>query len=214
MVGLVDEVSLTLFERLADRLCHDFASSAQAVASGFDLLREAQNPAEREEAEGFLAEAVATQRARIGYARRAYGPASTAVAASELELLVQALFANIRPNFDWQVTSAALEPAAGRSLLILAQLATDILAAGGLARLSERSEGQRQWVELDAEGPRAKLRDELRSGLTGTQSETGHGGRWAQGAFVRSLVVVAGGELGLEERPLGVRIWLNLPPGA
>lgn len=204
---------MILIERLADRLCHDFASSAQAVASGFDLLREALDANEREEAEAFLAEAVAAQRVKIAYARRAYGPAPAAADPAELELLVQPLFADVRPDLDWRVTASA-GPASSRALLVLAQLATDILAAGGLARLSLLDEDDSQVVELDTEGPRPMLRDEARSGLTGVASEAGFGGRWSQGAFVRYLAVSAGGEIGLEEKPKGVRIRLRLPKDA
>jgi histidine phosphotransferase ChpT len=205
----VSELFLPLIERVADRLCHDFASSAQAVASGFDLLREAQGVAEREEAESFLAEAVAAQKAKIRYARQAYGPSAGAVACAELESLVHQLFEDIRPELDWRVTTPALGSSAARGLLVLAQLGADILATGGLARLDVRARDNVQIVELDAEGPRPMLREEVRSGLNGTASEAG--GRWAQGAFVRALVEAAGGEISVEDRPRGVRIWFSLP---
>ncbi|HWD67703.1 MAG TPA: histidine phosphotransferase family protein [Caulobacteraceae bacterium] len=210
----MDEAVLTLTERLADRLCHDFASSAQAVASGLDLLREAQSPAEREEAESFLAEAVAAQKTKIRFARQAYGPVAGAVDCAELESLIQKLFEDIRPDLDWRVRAPTLGPSAARGLLVLAQLAADILATGGMARLDARTEGEVRVVELDADGPRPVLREEVRSGLTGAPNEATPSGRWAQGAFVWALVKAAGGDVRVEDRPRGVRVWFSLPKDA
>jgi hypothetical protein len=205
----VDAASLILVERLAERLCHDFASASQAVASGLDLLTEASGPAERDEAQAFLAEAVASQKARLQFARKAYGPAADSTAASEAEALVRDIFNDIRPTLDWQVGPAGLAPAEVHALLILGQLGADILAAGGVARLALTG----TEVELDAEGPRPMLRDDLRDGLTGVAGEAGLGGRWAQGAFLRALATSVGGNIWLEERSGGVRIRVSLRPG-
>ena len=201
-------------ERLADRLCHDVLSSAQAIASGLDLLTEATSAAERDEATAFLAEAVAAQRTKVRYARYAYGPAGAGIQTSELKSLAQALFADIRPTLDWAVELTVLGPAAARGLLVLLQIAADALAAGGRATVTAQAEGGLLRVEVDAAGPRAAVRDEVRGGLSGAPFQAGLGGRWVQGAWVAALVAEASGTVGLETYDGGLRLVLSLPPGA
>ena len=206
--------ALELIERLADRLCHDVSSSAQAIASGLDLLGEAESPAERDEALAFLAEAVAAQKFKVRYARRAFGPAGQGVETSELETLAEGLYADLRPTLDWAIEPQVLGPAASRALLILLQIAADALAVGGVARASTRLEGGRLVGAVDAEGARVALRDEARAGLAGAAFEAGLGGRWVQGAFVASLAAASGGTVEAEAREGAVRLALSLPLGA
>jgi histidine phosphotransferase ChpT len=201
-------------ERLADRLCHDVLSSAQAIASGLDLLADAASAAERDEATAFLAEAVAAQRAKVGYARRAYGPAGEGVQTSELKVLAEALFGDIRPTLDWSVEPAVLGPAAARGLLVLLQIAADALAAGGRATATARNEGGLLRVEVDAAGPRAAVKDEVMAGLSGAPFEAGLGGRWVQGAWVAALAAGAGGTVSRETYEGGLKLVLSLRPGA
>jgi histidine phosphotransferase ChpT len=200
-------------ERLADRLCHDVLSSAQAIASGLDLLAEAAGAAERDEAVAFLIEAVAAQRAKVGYARRAYGPAGDGVQTAELKGLAEALYADIRPTLDWAVEPAALGPAAARGLLVLLQIAADALAAGGRATATARAEGGHTRVEVDVAGPRAVVKEDVRSGLSGAPFQAALGGRWIQGAWVASLAAAAGGTVSVETYEGGLRLILILPPG-
>jgi hypothetical protein len=201
-------------ERLADRLCHDVLSSAQAIASGFDLLAEAASGAERDEAMAFLAEAVAAQRAKVRSARRASGPVGEAAPPAELKLLADELFAGVRPELDWAVEPVALGPAASRGLLVLLQIAADALAAGGRATATARAEASSQRVTVDAAGPRAAIKDDVKAGLSGAAFQAGLGGRWVQGAWVAALASEAGGNVSLEFYEGGVRLVLNLPAGA
>jgi len=206
--------ALELTERLADRLCHDVSSSAQAIASGLDLLGEAGSPAERDEALAFLAEAVAAQRSKVRYARRAYGPVGQGTPTSELKTLAEGLYADLRPTLDWAIEPQVLGPAASRALLSLLQIAADALAVGGLARASAGLDGGRLVVAVDAEGARVAVRDEVRAGLAGAPFQAGLGGRWVQGAFVANLAAASGGTIDVEAREGAARFAVSLPPGA
>ncbi|MGH7024919.1 MAG: histidine phosphotransferase family protein [Caulobacteraceae bacterium] len=199
---------MNLTERLADRLCHDVASSAQAIASGLDLLAEAGSEAEREEAAAFLTEAVTAQRFKLRYARRAYGPAVQVIDAAEVKALAEALFEGGRAKLQWLVGEATLGPIAARCLLLLLQIAADAVAAGGTARVEAHADG----VVVDAEGPRARVRDEVRAGLSGEAFDAGLGGRWVQGAFVAALVGSVGGAVSVDTREGGVCLAVSLPP--
>ena len=200
-----------LVERLADRLCHDISSSSQAIASGLDLLREAAGPVERDEAIAFLGEALASQRAKVGYARRAFGPATQAADATELKDLALGLYVDIRPTLDWTLTASSLGPTAARTLLVLLHIAADALAVGGVARVSMEADG---GLTVLATGPRVAVKDEVRAGLAGEAFDSGLAGRWVQGSFVAMLAAQAGGEVKVDAREGVVRFSVSLPAGA
>ena len=201
---------MELAERVADRLCHDISSSAQALASGLDLLSEAGTDGDRDEAVAFLGQALAAQKFKVGYARRAYGLGSPASAA-ELRTLAETLYADLRPTLDWAVEAPMLRPAAARVLLLLLQIAADALAAGGIVRARSADDGS--VVAVDMAGGRIGLKDEVRAGLAGEPFGAGLGGRWVQGAFVAALAAQAGGRVEVELGEGAAAIRVSLAPG-
>ncbi len=203
--------TVDLAERVADRLCHDISSSAQALASGVDLLGEARTDADRDEAVAFLGEALAAQKFKVGYARRAYGLGSAASAA-ELRTLADALYADLRPTLDWTVEAPTLGPAAARVLLLLLQIAADALAVGGIVRASSAGDGS--LVAVDMAGGRIALKDEVRAGLAGEPFASGLGGRWVQGAYIAALAARVGGRVEVELGEDFAAIRVSLAPGA
>jgi histidine phosphotransferase ChpT len=210
-MGETRAATVELAERVADRLCHDISSSAQALASGLDLLSEARTDADRDEAVAFLGDALAAQKFKVGYARRAYGLGSAASAA-ELRPLAETLYADLRPSLDWAVGAPALGPAAARVLLLLLQIAADALAVGGIARARSADDGS--VVAVDMAGGRIALKDEVLAGLAGEPFGAGLGGRWVQGAFVAALAAQVGGRVEVELGEGAAAIRVSLAPGA
>jgi histidine phosphotransferase ChpT len=202
-----------LTERLIDRLCHDIAGSFQALASGLDLLSEADSPRMREEALALLADALAAQMAKVGYARRAFGSAPQATPSGDLEALARGLFAGNRARLDWTVAATSLGPAAARGLLNLVQIAAECLAMGGVAAVAARRDEAGTAIVVEALSPRAVLRAETRAGLAGEVLGGGLAGLWVQAALVSELVRRAGGELAVQEGEGAVIFRLNFPPG-
>lgn len=200
-----------LAARLVDRLCHDVAGSIQALASGLDLLRESADPASREEATSLLADALAAQQAKLAFGRRAFGSAPAMTECGELEALARGLFADLRPSLDWAVEARRLGPSAARCLLNLVQIAGEVLAVGGVARITADAAGSE--VALEARGPRVNLRDETRAGLNGEPLGAGLAGKWVQGALVSDVARAAGGRVSLDQADGAVTIRIDLPPG-
>ncbi|HEY2177683.1 MAG TPA: histidine phosphotransferase family protein [Caulobacteraceae bacterium] len=201
-----------LTERLVDRLCHDLAGSFQALASGLDLLSEADSPEMRQEAAALLADAFADQRAKVAFARRAFGSAPPATASGDLAALARELFAGHRARIDWVVGAEALGPAGARCLINLVQIAAECLAMGGEARVAARRDETGTLITVEALGPRAVLRDETRSGLAGQSLSGGLAGRWVQGALVSELARAAGGAVRVEEAEGAISFRVDLPP--
>jgi hypothetical protein len=203
--------ALELAGRLAERLCHDIASSAQALASGLDLLTEARSDAEHDEAAVLLQDALAAQKAKVAYARRAFG-VGAATDNAELADMAAALFAELRPSLDWAVAAPALGPTGSRVLLLLLQIGADALAAGGTVRATSTAEGSMVAVELA--GPRLSPKDDVRAGLAGEPFAAGLGGRWVQGAYVAALAAASGGRVEADWSQTSGAVRVSLPPGA
>lgn len=198
--------SIELAERLAERLCHDFAGAGQGLTSGLDLLGEAASESERDEAIAFLKETLAAQSAKVAYARSAFGRPAAAEA-EEIRCRIEQRFAGGRDCLTWEVGADRLGPQAARILLLLAEIGAEIAAAGGTVRLV--ADAFRLAVEVA--GPRIALRPEARAGLAGEALGEGHVGRWIEAAFLAAAVRAAGGVLALAEGSEAIAIRISLP---
>jgi hypothetical protein len=67
---------------------------------------------------------------------------------------------------------------------------------------------------VDANGPRAAVKEEIAAGLAGAPFQAGLGGRWIQGAWVAALATAAGGSVSVAPHDGGVKFVVSLPQGA
>lgn len=200
-----------LAQRVADRLCHDFMGSVQGMIGALDLITEAATAAEREEAVGLLSQAVDALGAKIRFAREAYGRRSGPTPAADLAALSAALFASLRPELDWRVTMPSLDPPAACVLLNLLQIGAECVAAGGCVRVAADRSDTECLVEVEARGPRARLRAETATALSGSPFDEAAATRSVQGAFLRSLAQAAGAEIGVVAQEGAVRLRVSFP---
>jgi len=209
--GAVPPVDLAA--RLAARLCHDFISPVSAIVSGLDLIDDPEQQDMREEAMGLIASSARKLAALLSFSRIAFGgsTASEIFDARDLEQLTRGLFEHVRAEAEWAVEPAALNKPSARALLNLAQLGATALPVGGTAKLIVREEPGQVHMELDAVGPRARLRPEAVDGLEGRPFGEGLGGQWVQTYFLRAIVDQAGGTLAHETSENAVRVRIDLP---
>jgi histidine phosphotransferase ChpT len=191
---------LDLAAMVAARLCHDFISPASAIVSGLDLLEDPGAQDMREDAMGLIAASARKLVDHLQFCRVAFGASSAAESfdSRELEGLARGVYGHVRAELAWAVEPAALGKPAARAVLNLAQIAAGALPSGGVATLSAaEADG---WVDIRVEsvGPRARLRAEVLSGLTGQPVGEGLAGQWIQAAYLRSLIDACGGRLAVE----------------
>lgn len=182
------------------RLCHDFISPASAITSGIDLLEDPTAQDMHDDALGLITQSSRKLVDQLAFARVAFGASSAAEAfdARELETLAQGVFAHVRPELEWSVEPAALNKAAARAILNLAQIAAGALPMGGLAKVRAVEADDRIAISIDAEG-RARLRPEVLCGLRGEPLPEGAlGGQWVQAYYLHLVVTAAGGQLAAE----------------
>lgn len=202
-----------LAAQLAGRLCHDFISPASAIASGLDLLDDPSAADMRAEAMDLIAGSARKLVALLAFSRVAFGASSAAenFAASELQTLIQGVYAHMRPELDWAVGLPELNKPSARALLNMAQIVAGAFPSGGTVRLSAESQSEAVVVEALATGTRSRLRPEVATGLLGEPLGQGLGGPWVQAYYLAALVARAGGRLDFEAVEDRVRITARLP---
>lgn len=193
--AVIDGADLATF--LSAKLCHDFISPAGAIASGLDLLKDPSAQDMRDEAMGLIEASSEKLVALINFARVAYGAASSTerFTADELKPLAGSVFKDARADLDWRVEGQAFTKPQARALLNLTQLTGGALPGGGIATITAREDDG--WLTLrgEAEAPRARLKPEAVTGLSGERLTEGLAGQWIQPYWLWRTVTDHGGSL-------------------
>ena len=133
----------------------------------------------------------------LAFSRVAFGGSATAESfdTRDLEKLTQGIFDHVRPDLEWAVATPILSKPAARALLNLAQLGAGALPTGGVAKVFAGVQGDAYLIGVEAQGPRARLRPEVTSGLKGERLAEGLGGHWVQAYYIHALLKAVGGRV-------------------
>ncbi len=207
-------VAAELAAHLAGRLCHDLISPVSAIVSGLDLLEDPSAQDMREDAMGLITASARKLAEVLSFARVAYGASASADTFDprELERLTRGVFSHVRGQLDWSVEASQMNKPAARALLNMALIGSAALPTGGVAKLQAQAQGEEFLIELDAAGPRARLRAEALAGLQGLPLSEGMAGQWVQPYYLHALVSDAEGRVEVEtgEDRVSIRVYLPL----
>lgn len=182
---------------LAARMCHDFISPASAIVSGMDLLDDPSAADMTQDATNLVRTSAKKLVDVLAFSRVAFGASASAETfdARDLQRLTDGVFAHVRAELDWRVQAPALNKAAARALLNLAQLGAGALPMGGSARISAVVQDGWTLMAAEALSPRARLRAEVAAGLAGQGQGEGLAGHWVQAYYLYALLAQAGGRV-------------------
>lgn len=205
--------STELATLVAAKLCHDFISPAGAIVSGLDLLNDPSAQDMRDDAIGLIDQSARKMVALVGFARVAFGAATTSETfdGPELQALVVGMTEGGRAALDWRVEARAFSKPQARTLVNLAYLTAAALPSGGTAVIASRVEDGRLILEGVAEGARARLKPEAAEGLTGRALSEGLQGQWIQPYWLWLTARDAGGTLSVETEEGRVVLSADLP---
>lgn len=187
--------AVELSATVAAKLCHDFISPASAIVSGVDLLDDPESQDMREEALNLIADSARKLAAHLAFARVAFGASAAADTfdSRDLKVLVEGVFAHVRPDLDWAVGLESVTKPVARALLNLSQIGAAILPSGGVARVVAGPEDGFVVAAVEAQGAKVRMRAEVAEGLRGEKLGDGLPGYWVQAYFLSQLVAEAGG---------------------
>jgi histidine phosphotransferase ChpT len=159
---------LETIEIFAARICHDLVGPVGAIANGVELLADDGGKADPEVVELISSSARSASR-RLQYFRTAFGSGNALSESRPLgdaRALAVALMEEGKIRLDWMVPGPEIEAAAGRKvakvILNLLLVASESLPRGGALRVTFTADPAALRAEIVADGPQAKLPDEIR----------------------------------------------------
>ena len=208
---VMDGADLATF--LTAKLCHDFISPAGAIASGLDLIKDPSAQDMRDEAMGLIEASSQKLIALINFARVAYGAATTAerFTADDLKPLADSVFKGARAELDWRAEAREFTKPQARALLNLVQMTGGALPGGGTAVVSVQADGDWMTLRGEAAAPRARLKPEAVTGLSGRRLTEGLAGQWIQPYWLWRTVTDHGGVLSFTTAEDRVVITARMP---
>lgn len=135
MADIIELKATDLAAMLCSRVCHDLINPIGAIGNGLEVL---SDPAQAEMAEGardLIASAAKQSRAKLEFARLAYGASSTSgtdIDTRECERVARLLFEIEKAELDWQVPLILLPKHKAKLFMNMLLIAAGSVPRGGL----------------------------------------------------------------------------------
>ncbi len=198
------------------RICHDLVGPVSATGAALSILDEPDQEDMAEDALRLVRESAEQMRAKLEFARMAFGAGGAApgeVEADMIQRLAGDMFRTAKAELVWKLDAAGLPKHAARILLNLILLGVESAPRGGEIRIeASRAGGVR--LRVVASGPKAKLLPGAAAALDGQIPEGGFDGRTAQPLYVRIMAQEAGGRAEARAEEERVELTALLPEQA
>ena len=159
---------LELGALLVSRVCHDLISPVAAISNGLEILADEKDADMRAHAMRLIEHSVGQAKARLLFARLAFGAMGSAGAEIELREageVATEFFKTGKAKLDWQMPSLAVDKEIVRVLLNVAAMGADCIPRGGaLTVKAEQGKGV-FFVSITAKGIKANLAPDIKEGL-------------------------------------------------
>ena len=163
----VDQDPLSLSALLSSRVCHDLINPVGAIGSGLEVLDDPEmEETMRDAALDLIRSGAQKALALLSYARIAYGAAGghgAQISMDDAKEAMEAVYATVKPELDWQMAGGYAAKENVKALLILVNAAADCVPRGGTVLVS----GDINAFEIVATGKRIFLQDDLVKALGG-----------------------------------------------
>ncbi len=202
MADLIELSATDLAAMLCSRVCHDLINPVGAIGNGLEVLADPSQAAMAEGAQDLIANSAKHARAKLEFARLAYGASSTAGTdfdTRECERVAQLLFEIEKADLDWQVPPMLMPKHKAKLLMNMLLIAAMAVPRGGLVRVAvEGSVGVERFVitaTSDAEKRQKTLMPAGAEGLLSGRPEEGVDARGIQPFYTGILARMTGMEL-------------------
>lgn len=159
---------LDLGALLVSRVCHDLISPVAAISNGLEILADEEDADMRAHAMRLIEHSVGQAKARLLFARLAFGAMGSAGAEIDLREVGQVaaeFFGAGKAKLDWQAPPLAIDKEIIRVLLNLSALGADCIPRGG--SLTVKVDAPRGMIvaSVTAKGLKANLAPDIKEGL-------------------------------------------------
>ncbi len=177
---------LDLSALIVSRVCHDLISPVGALANGVEVLADDDDPEMRTHAIALIQKSAEQAAAKLKLCRLAYGSMGSAgetVSLHEARDALEGLLKDGKTRLQWDAPAVVIAKDVVKLAVNLGLVALEAIPRGGVLRVwAEEGDGG-FTLAARAEGPMARLQDELKAALAGEAGLDALDGRRVQPFF-------------------------------
>lgn len=185
MADFIELKATDLAAMLCSRVCHDLINPVGAIGNGLEVLADPTQSAMADGAQELIASAAKQARAKLEFARLAYGASSTAGTdfdTRECERVARIYFEIEKADLDWQVPLILLPKHKAKLLMNMLLIAAMAVPRGGVVTVKlEGATGSERFVMVSTSDPEKRQKTLMPSGAEGLLSGAPEGGVDARG---------------------------------
>jgi histidine phosphotransferase ChpT len=159
---------------LCSRVCHDLINPVGAIGNGLEVLADPSQGAMAEGAQDLIANSAKHARAKLEFARLAYGASSTAgtdLDTRECERVAKLLFEIEKADLDWQVPLILLPKHKAKLLMNMMLIASGAVPRGGVVTVKVDGPAGAEEFRISAKGPRVLMPQGVEELVAGTPKD-------------------------------------------
>jgi len=185
MADFIELKATDLAAMLCSRVCHDLINPVGAIGNGLEVLSDPSQAAMADGAQELIVNATRQARAKLEFARLAYGASSTAGTdfdTRECERVARLLFEIEKADLDWQVPLILLPKHKAKLMMNMLLIASTAVPRGGVVTAKvEGPAGSEVFTFTAKSDPEKRQKTLMPSGAEGLLSGTPEGGVDARG---------------------------------
>lgn len=185
MAELIELSATDLAAMLCSRVCHDLINPVGAIGNGLEVLSDPAQAAMQEGAQELIANSARQARAKLEFARLAYGASSTAGTdfdTRECERVARLLFEIEKADLDWQVPLMLLPKHKAKLMMNMMLIAAQAVPRGGVVKVEVVGPPGSETIRMTSSSdPEKRQRTLMPSGAEGLLSGAPEDGVDARG---------------------------------
>jgi histidine phosphotransferase ChpT len=204
MPDIIELSATDLAAMLCSRVCHDLINPVGAIGNGLEVLADPTQAAMFDGAQELIANSAKHARAKLEFARLAYGASSTAGTdfdTRECERVAKLLFEIEKADLDWRVTPMLLPKHKAKLLMNMLLIAAMAVPRGGVVRVDvEGPAGGEHFRITSTSDPEKRQKTLMPSGAEGLlpgKPEEGVDARGIQPFYTGLLARLTGMDLAI-----------------
>lgn len=174
MAEFIELKATDLAAMLCSRVCHDLINPVGAIGNGLEVLGDPSQAEMAPYARDLIANAAKQSRAKLEFARLAYGASSTAGTdfdTRECERVAKLLFEIEKADLDWQVPLMLLPKHKAKLLMNMLLIAVSAVPRGGVVRVEVTGAQGEEVFRITAKGPKTFMPSGAEGLLSGAPEE-------------------------------------------
>ncbi len=174
MADIIELKATDLAAMLCSRVCHDLINPVGAIGNGLEVLADPTQSAMADGAQELIANSAKHARAKLEFARLAYGASSTSgtdIDTRECERVARILFEIEKADLDWQVPLILLPKHKAKLFMNMLLIAAMAVPRGGLVKAEITGPaGQELFTFTSTSDPEKRQKTLMPSGAEGLLS--------------------------------------------